>query len=1117
MYNTHALKRLSCSVLPSNVLRREALLAALHDAIAPSSGYKLILVCAPGGYGKTTLLADFLRQTDLPCCWYFLDHNDADKITFLSLLMMSIRERFPQCAPRMEMLLASLRAHDEADVADGQRVHTVGTFVEALTTIIEEEIPTRFAIALCNYHEVNGKSVFIKHFMDLLLSHLPSQCLVILESRAVPDLDLAPFLARREIFGLGSSGLRFSPQEIHQLAQLQGSTMLTSREATELAETFDGWITGILLSTRLGDLQFLHSTTSASLTWGAPAMRMNRENLFAYVVNEIFSRDPEMYTFIKELSILPVMEPGICNELSGITDSLERLTYLEQQGLFVTHTDEGSQMTFICHPVLRELFCEALQKQNLKRFQALQRRAAELFSVAHDYSQAIYHAYQAEDYHFAAELIMEACVDSGAKDFSESLTHWIDKLPEEMMQAYPRLLVVRANIYLLSGEYAGALPLLEKALKRIDEICDAPMMSKEEIVFLRAEISLARSKALYLEGKYEQAQELCQEIMAVLPPDEIVLRADAHLRLGMCARQSGDFITSIQEFQQALQLEGHHMAGYRAARIYDQLASSYHMVGNHALSEHYHARAARCWEQLQDEAGKVKNLIAMGIVLQRKGEFVEAEQVLSQALTLANTLHFLQGQAYALVSLADLYQDQGKYDQALKAADDGLVLARKLKDRYLLTCTLCTLAMTYLLMGDPHTACIFISEIDRQIVPDKTMSYEQALRDLTYGAILLSQGHYQEALAYLTTVEATLRSNDLKRELLQALIRLAACYLAQQYISRVIECMQEVIALVTQYGYETLALLELQRVPPLLQAIHTQPELLFLCSHFFPDLEKREQETQNGHNMGPLVTPTAQVTAMPQDAARLRFVSFGEPAVFLQETPITHWRLVDAMELCFFLLDRGRPCHKEQILTALWPDKEGTSDQVLRTAVYYLRKALGERTVVSRGRCYSLDLSAVYGTSVWYDVAIFCEQYQAAKAAIDGEDENMAYSLLSAIVQLYRGDYLLPFYSDWCNMRRDELRQMYIKARQQLARMAWRREQFDESATHWQHILTVDKCLEEAHYGLMRCYLRQGKRGLALRQYQRCVHALREELAVTPGATIQALYNRLVGNTPQEV
>ncbi len=1108
--NIRALKRLNCPVLPPNILRRKALLATLSDAMMPSSGYKLILVCAPAGYGKTTLLADFIQHAALPCCWYFLDYTDTDKDTFLSLLTTSICEQFPQCKARCDQLLARLDA-DVFDAIDGPVMYIM-TLVDTLIAIIEEEISTRFAIAICNYHEMKN-TVFIKIFMNHFLSHLPAQCVVLLESRAVPELELAPFLAHREIFGLGSSGLRFSPQEIYQLAQLQGNITLTMTEARELAETFDGWITGILLSTRLGDLQFLHTASATSFpTWEAPAMRMSRQNLFAYVLNEIFSRDPEGYTFIKELSILQVMEPDLCNKLLGISDALDRLTYLERQGLFVIRTDEGSQSIFLCHPALRELFGEALHKQNPARFQALQRRAAELFAATHDYAQAIYHAYQAEEYHFVVEMIMNACTVNSSGDFSESLTHWIDKLPDEMMRTYPRLLVIRAKAHLSFGKYADALPLLGQALKHIDDNRDALLMSEDEILFLRAEISLARSKTLWLEGKYEQAQELCRDVLDVLSPDEVTLRTDAHLRLGMCARQLGNFTTSITEFQQALQLERRHAEGTRTARLYRQLANVYHMVGNHTLSDYYRTRAAQCWEQLHDDAGKVNNLIAMGVVHQRKGEFIEAEQVLEKALVLANTLHFLQGQAYALVSLGDLYQDQKKYDQALKAADDGLVLVRKLKDHSLITYTLCLLVMTYLLMDDLSTAQLFFSEIDQLIVPNETMSYERALRDLTCGTILLYQQQYREALTYLTRVEILLRSHNLKRELLQTLIRLAACYIAIQDMYHAIKCMQEVLMIIKQYEYEILARIEIQRILHLAHAIQSRPEMSFFRSYMFPEVAMREPEIPADQESSSHSLTENEVVGMAMETPKLRIFAFGEPTIFLQTTPITHWRVVNAMELCFFLLDREYPCHKEQIFTALWPDKDEIPDQALRTTIYYLRKALGEGTVISKKGFYSLNLSAVYGKSIWYDVELFSEQYEAANTAFTQKDTHGAYTLFNSVVELYRGDYLQPFYHNWCIPRRTQLQQMYMKARHQLASIAWQSERFDECVAHWQAILTLDNCQEDAHYGLMRCYLRQGKRGLALRQYQHCMQVLREELAVTPGPTIQALYNRLVGN-----
>ncbi len=78
------------------------------------------------------------------------------------------------------------------------------------------------------------------------------------------------------------------------------------------------------------------------------------------------------------------------------------------------------------------------------------------------------------------------------------------------------------------------------------------------------------------------------------------------------------------------------------------------------------------------------------------------------------------------------------------------------------------------------------------------------------------------------------------------------------------------------------------------------------------------------------------------------------------------------------------------------------------------------------------------------------------------------------MVALYRGDYGRPFYNDWCTLRRDELRAAYLEARRQLAKLAWHAEAWSESAEHWRHMLLLDNCLEEAHYGLIRCYLCQG-------------------------------------------
>ena len=159
-----------------------------------------------------------------------------------------------------------------------------------------------------------------------------------------------------------------------------------------------------------------------------------------------------------------------------------------------------------------------------------------------------------------------------------------------------------------------------------------------------------------------------------------------------------------------------------------------------------------------------------------------------------------------------------------------------------------------------------------------------------------------------------------------------------------------------------------------------------------------------------------------------------------------------------------------------------------------------------------LRLDALYGTEVWYDVQAFEEAHARAKQLLEKGEDSGARAHYLKMVELYRGDYVQSFYSDWCTLRRDELRNAYLEARQHLAQIAWRQEQIEESIQHWQHMLAVDNWLESAHYGLMRCYARQGKRGLALRQYQRCKETLEQEFGTAPSTPIQNLYQRLMGS-----
>ena len=1105
------LSKITAPALPTAVLHRTSLVDRLHDIVATErfspkgtfAHYKLILLCAPVGYGKTTLLADFAQHTAIPCCWYFLDQSDTDRFTFLSTLLASLRTRFPGFGATLDHLLSDEMATPSYE----DDSHRVEAFVDALLTAIDTDITERFALMLCNYHEVD-ESPGITAVVNQLLQKLPSQCVLIIESRATPSIEFASLLAHRQAIGWGSNILHITAQEILELAHIQGVAPLSEAEAEQLAATFDGWIAGILLGTRLGDAALLHGSHRTGILQGLPCMRVERETLFAYLVDEIFKQQPVVYAFLKEAAILRHMVPTLCDALLDITDAAQHLEHLVRQGMFVSCRDDGPELVYTCHPVLRELLCDELRRQAPERFAFLHRRAARLLREAHEYDEAISHALAAEDDHGAVRLIMEAYEQMPAREYTETLLRWIEALPQTTAETYPQLLLIRASIYLLRGEYYQALPLLDNASAPAMYANPRTIVDQADLPRLQMEIMLLRSKALVQAGQYQESQLLCQQVLEATPIDEVAARAEAHARFGMCANLLGDITAAIEHLQKALQLWGRHTVQHQTADTHSVLAIGYNMLGNFALAEHHLACAINCCDQLHDEKGKMNNLIRMATHKQRQGVFAEAEALLTQILTTARSKSgFEREESYILVNLGSVYQDRGCYDQSLKTLEEGLGLARRLRDNYLVNCCLCYLAMTYLLMGDASTARLLLSETNLAPTQGDSVGYERAIHDLTYGNILLQQHLYDEAYPFLTALEASVQKAGLKRELLRAKLSISACQLARGKRAEALPYLDEIASILESQDYGQIVFTGLCRYAALYQLVKTLPELGHLRTLLH--IETPVQKTKKAGSLAP-ATPAPHLPGAHLPGLRIQ--AFGEPTVFLDEQPITRWRMAHAMELFFFLLDSGRPMRKEQIITALWPQIDDQINQTFHSTIYYLRKALNDAYVVSRGGIYSLDLSSS-DNKVQYDVALFKDQYVQAKQFLASENDEEAKVALLSMVQLYQGDYVQPFYSDWCTFRRDELRRIYLEARNSLAHIAWRQEEFDESAVHWQHMLAIDNCLEEAHYGLIKYYMRTGKRSLALRQYHRCVETLQQELAANPGAAIQSLHQRLIGSS----
>ncbi len=202
---------------------------------------------------------------------------------------------------------------------------------------------------------------------------------------------------------------------------------------------------------------------------------------------------------------------------------------------------------------------------------------------------AIAQALDAQAYDVAADLIESTTRYLSVRGYSSALAAWIDALPEEITLLHPRLLLLRARIFLSAGEqYAQSWPLLEAA----------SMMASDKDPVLRAQILLTRSMVLFRRGDYPAMQEMCEQALAIAPAGECALRADIHVHIGMCQCLMGHLDEGIAALQRALHLCDSETAAPLIAKVRTLLANAYNWSGHLDLSEYHRVRAISCYELL---------------------------------------------------------------------------------------------------------------------------------------------------------------------------------------------------------------------------------------------------------------------------------------------------------------------------------------------------------------------------------------------------------------------------------------------------------------------------------------------------------------------------------------
>ncbi|MGB7055824.1 MAG: hypothetical protein WBE28_10935, partial [bacterium] len=260
-----------------NTIKRERLIGLLKDNIDK----KLILINAGAGYGKTTLLAQFITQVEMPTVCYHLEAHDSELTLFLSYLSTGLRKIYPRFGRRTRTILKTLA------YPNGYTEMIIGTFINDFV----ENISSELLIVLDDYHNIDP-SRRIDEALNYLLNHAPRNLHLIIATRQKPNFIMANLKARNELFELTDAALKFNRDEIYQLFKEIHDISLEQDELRTLEEHSEGWITSLQLILQASGSEIRERIKSHLLLRRTLDINKWWSDYFNYFAQEIFAREP---------------------------------------------------------------------------------------------------------------------------------------------------------------------------------------------------------------------------------------------------------------------------------------------------------------------------------------------------------------------------------------------------------------------------------------------------------------------------------------------------------------------------------------------------------------------------------------------------------------------------------------------------------------------------------------------------------------------------------------------------------------------------------------------------------------------------------------------------------
>lgn len=1090
--------------LPPNIISRDRLQKLLEE----SSHAKLILLCSPAGYGKTTLVLNYLIRNRMKFSWLGIHEDMNNFYTFAGYLANSLKHINPNFGNMTDQVIeGSKQRYQLAKNLKTIVNNVLGTFINEICENFTQEITIVFD-DLGNLENAQWLGLFF----DSLFANLPPNVHLIITSREVPNFNTNILYAKRSILKLDTENLTLDSTELSEILERVYDLKAEKEQIRFLETNFGGWVTGIHLLMQSYGKDFTKMKLSGEKVLS---------DVFDFFANDIFkSLNNKVKDFLLDTALLDQFEPELSDAILQRHDSMSIIEELLNKNIFILQNsvitaDKELKYVYSYQVLFRKFLLSKIYEIRTKNeINKTLIKIYEYFCGKNNFVNAISYALQAENNEIAVPLIIkhfQAMFDEGKLDI---LWQWISKIDEETLSKEPDLMYIRARlIQFYKGDIEGSLQVIDQAIGLYTKRKALNQVIKCNVFKIRNLINL---------GQIKESVSLLKELTnKKTSPDN---RSKLLYYLAFAYFQTAQYDESLRLLDQAVEVCSKNDFKDTLKNIF-KLYGHIHLIrGDYNRSILYYEKTVNITDLVIDRFETSCNLV---LLYSQSGKFEEAANHLAKCHDVSQQIPIPFVQTGYLLACQAYRFEYADYEETVRLLEQINAIASKTNHKYYKYLSYRLLADTYYFLNRLGKAeeyyDLAFSFVDEENKLDKVeYSVMKALQMKKSSPKKIIDSVLVEADQYYAERNFTYNRS-------QALYHLADYYFQTGMYTTSLHYIKECLTICKEREYVSFLQRELLDSRVLMDfAIANNVEKEFVKSIFDSVFSKLDADWLSTEARLRLSNEIPQLYDLSVVSfGKLEFFTYGK-AIPEKEWTKKKWKMI----LMYLMLSPKREITKDKIIDMFYSDTQIESAENIFHQIISRYRALfrsnsgagngssapasklnnkkkkeindGQTTLIAPQIILYENKTLRLNPDLNYciDYFDFEDNYKLSKRVRNIEDK-LIYA--KKAITLYNGEFLDGFYDRWCEDIRNEVRVHFISLCEDVISAEYNSAHYDECLEYCEILQRHDKLNESVFEHSIRSYLSQQKQRNAREKMEQMINVYNKELGGMPAEIMERM------------